>query len=83
MNQIEVIQADITALSVDAIVNAANNFLLVVLAILATLAALISGVSSMAHGGEFNLKHETQFMSARVGLQALTILLLIVALIWS
>lgn len=45
--------------------------------------ALISGISSMAHGGEFNRKHETQFMSARVGLQALTVLLLIIALIYS
>lgn len=56
---------------------------LIIFAMLATMVALISGISSMAHGGEFNRKHETQFMSARVGLQALTVLLLIIALIYS
>ncbi len=57
--------------------------ILVLMAMLATLVALFTGIGSMAHGGEFDLKHETQFMSARVGLQALTLLLLVLALVLS
>jgi len=34
----------------------------------------------MAFGGEFDEKHGTQFMIARVGMQALTLLLLIFAI---
>lgn len=57
--------------------------MLVLIAMLATLVALFIGIGSMAHGGDFDLKHETQIMSARVGLQALTVLLLVLALVMS
>ena len=57
--------------------------ILVLMAMLATIAALFVGLGSMAHGGEFDLKHETQLMSARVGLQALTLLLLAIAFVMS
>ena len=35
---------------------------------------------SMAHGGEFDEKHSDQLMFARVGMQAITLLLLFGAL---
>jgi len=34
----------------------------------------------MAHGGEFDQKHSTQLMDARVGMQAVTFLLLLLAI---
>jgi len=34
----------------------------------------------MAHGGEFGRRHSHQLMFARVGLQAITLLLLLIAL---
>lgn len=54
---------------------------LIVVALLATVAALISGIASMAHGGEYDARHSVQMMFARVGLQGLTFVLLIVALL--
>ncbi len=53
---------------------------LIMLALLATAAALAVGVVSMVRGGEFDRAHATQFMSARVGLQAITVILLLIAL---
>jgi hypothetical protein len=52
----------------------------IVLATLATAAALAMGIVSMARGGEYDEQHAGQFMSARVGLQAATLLLLFAAL---
>lgn len=52
---------------------------LISLALAATIISLAWGVGSMAAGGQFDDKHYTQFMSARVGFQALAIVLLIVA----
>lgn len=52
---------------------------LIVLALLSTLVSLGWGIVSMAHGGAYNKKHSAQLMSARVGLQALTIILLLIA----
>ncbi len=49
----------------------------VVLAFLATIAALLTGLLSMGRGGQFDEEHDTQLMGARVGLQALTVLLII------
>lgn len=54
---------------------------LIVLAACATAAALVSGVASMAHGGEFDRRHSHQFMFTRVGLQAVVLLLLFAALV--
>ncbi len=52
---------------------------LVVIGLLATIASLGLGIGSMVTGGEFDRKHADQFMGARVGLQALTIVVLLVA----
>ncbi len=45
-----------------------------------TATILIIGVGSMAQGGAFDEKHIEQLMFARVGMQAITLLLLFVAL---
>lgn len=42
-----------------------------------TVGSLVSGVISMAHGGRFDRQHSTQFMSARVGFQFATVLLVL------
>jgi hypothetical protein len=57
------------------------NFLTIVIvgALLMTIAMIGTGLWSMAHGGEFDRKHSTQFMMARVGMQGVTLLLLILA----
>ena len=48
-------------------------------ALLMTVAMIGTGIWSMAHGGEFDRQHSTQFMMARVGMQGATLLLLILA----
>jgi hypothetical protein len=53
---------------------------LIIIALLATTGVLLSGVVSMAHGGEFDRRHSHQLMFARVGLQAITLLFLFIAL---
>ena len=52
----------------------------IVLALIATIAVLLTGIVSMARGGEFDRRHSVQLMSARVGLQGLAVLLVLVAL---
>lgn len=52
---------------------------LIGLALVATIVSLVWGVGSMAAGGQFDDKHYTQFMTARIGFQALAIVLLIIA----
>jgi len=52
---------------------------LIGLALVATIISLAWGVGSMAAGGNFDDKHYTQFMTARIGFQALAIVLLIIA----
>ena len=54
---------------------------IIVLSLVATAAALLTGVASLAHGGRFDQKHSHQFMFARVGLQGLTLVLLLIALV--
>ena len=44
-----------------------------------TLAVVFTGAISMAKAGEFNKKYGNKLMQARVGLQALTLLLLILS----
>ena len=51
---------------------------LIVLALVSVLVSLVWGVGSMAAGGQFDDKHYTQFMTARVGFQAVAIILLII-----
>lgn len=51
----------------------------IVAALLVTIGLMGTGIWSMAHGGDFDQKHSTQLMMARVGMQGLTILLLLLA----
>lgn len=51
----------------------------IVAALLMTIALMGTGIWSMAHGGDFDQKHSTQLMMARVGMQGITILLLLLA----
>jgi hypothetical protein len=51
----------------------------IVAALLMTIGLIGTGLWSMAHGGEFDRNHSTQLMMARVGMQAVTLLLLVVA----
>jgi hypothetical protein len=48
-------------------------------ALIMTVGVIGTGVWSMAHGGEFDRKHSTQIMFARVGMQGITFLLLLFA----
>jgi len=50
---------------------------LVVVALILTLLVLLSGVLSMLKGSEFNKKYSNVLMRARVGSQAVTILLIV------
>jgi len=53
---------------------------LIMVALLVTVGLIGTGVWSMAHGGEFDQKHSTQLMFARVGMQTVTFLLLLLAM---
>ena len=53
--------------------------LLIVGALVLTIGVIGTGLWSMAHGGEFDRKHSTQLMIARVGMQGVTLLLLLAA----
>ncbi|MDH3387805.1 MAG: twin transmembrane helix small protein [Gammaproteobacteria bacterium] len=52
---------------------------LIIAALLITVAVMGTGIWSMSHGGDFDEKHGTQLMAARVGMQAVTLLLLLFA----
>ncbi|MDH5516776.1 MAG: twin transmembrane helix small protein [Gammaproteobacteria bacterium] len=54
---------------------------IIVLALLATVISLGMGLSSMAHGGDYDNEHSEQFMLARIGMQGLTLFLLLLAAI--
>ena len=54
---------------------------LVIVGLLATAVALVSGIASMAHGGDFDRRHGHQFMFARVGIQGITLVLVLIALL--
>jgi Hypoxia induced protein conserved region len=54
--------------------------LIIILALIATIAALITGVWSMGRGGEFDQKHSNQLMRARVIFQGIALLLMVAAL---
>lgn len=54
---------------------------LVTFGMMATLLVLIAGIGSMAEGGEFDDRHSHQFMFARVGFQAFTVALVLIALL--
>jgi len=55
----------------------------IILAAVATAAALAGGIASMAHGGEYDRRHGGQFMAARVGLQGVALALVLIALLVS
>ncbi|MBI1732315.1 MAG: HIG1 domain-containing protein [Gammaproteobacteria bacterium] len=54
--------------------------LLISIGVVTTALALVLGVASMAHGGEYDDKHSVQLMFARVASQGVTIVLLLLAL---
>ncbi len=54
---------------------------LVIAGLFATAVALLSGIASMARGGDFDHRHSHQFMYARVGLQGITLVLVLIALV--
>ncbi|MCH8265604.1 MAG: twin transmembrane helix small protein [Proteobacteria bacterium] len=53
----------------------------IILALAAVSITLATGIISMAHGGEFDQKHSTELMFARAGLQAITVVILILAFV--
>jgi hypothetical protein len=55
--------------------------ILISIALLATVGALLIGILIMSGGGNTDAYASTALMWARVGLQALTILLLVIALL--
>lgn len=57
--------------------------MVIVVALLMTVAVIGTGIWSMAHGGEFDEKHSSQLMIARVGMQGITVLLLLFAVFLS
>jgi hypothetical protein len=56
---------------------------LLIIAMAATLGVLIIGLAGFFHGGEFNRKYGNKLMQARVALQAVAVLLLLIVLITS
>jgi hypothetical protein len=54
--------------------------LLIILALIATIVSLVTGVVSMGRGGEFDQKHSNQLMWSRVGFQGIALILLVAAL---
>jgi hypothetical protein len=54
--------------------------LVIILALLATVIALLFGLTALGQGGSFDKHFGTGFMWARVGLQGLAVALLIFAL---
>jgi len=54
--------------------------MVIIAALLMTIALMGTGIWSMAHGGESDQKHSTQLMFARVGMQGITFLLLLLAM---
>jgi hypothetical protein len=54
---------------------------LLLIAMLATLGALIVGLAGFFRGGEFNRKYGNKLMQARVALQAVAVVLLLMLLL--
>lgn len=52
-------------------------------ALLATVGVFIAGIASMTRGEEFDLHHSHQLMLARVGFQAVALLIMLGALIFA
>lgn len=56
--------------------------IVIILALLATVLALLLGLMSLGQGGSFDRDFGTRFMWARVGLQGLAVGLLVLALLF-
>ncbi len=56
---------------------------LIGIALLSVLAVLVTGVVSMAKGGEFNRRHGNRLMRWRVALQGTAVVLIIAAAIFA
>jgi hypothetical protein len=54
---------------------------LLLIAMLATLGTLAVGLAGFFHGGEFNRKYGNKLMQARVALQAVAVVLLLMLLL--
>ena len=54
--------------------------LLIIMALIATIISLGWGIRSMAQGGSYDAEHSAQLMNARVGFQAVAVVLLLIAL---
>jgi len=54
---------------------------LLMIAMLATLGVLVVGLAGFFHGGEFNRKYGNKLMQARVALQAVAVVLLLIILV--
>ncbi len=52
----------------------------ILIALLLTIGTLVTGVGAMARGCKFDERHSTQLMYARVAMQAVIFLLLLLAL---
>lgn len=52
----------------------------ILVGLVATAIALIAGIASMSRGGEYDLARSNQLMFARVGLQAVTFVCLVIVL---
>jgi hypothetical protein len=55
--------------------------ILLLIAMLATLGALVVGLAGFFQGGEFNRKYGNKLMQARVAFQALAVLVLLMLLL--
>ena len=54
---------------------------LLLLAMLATVGALVLGIGSFFKGGEFNRKYGNKLMQARVAFQAIAVVILLILLV--
>ena len=57
--------------------------LFIILALIATIVSLGWGLASMAQGGNYDAEHSAKLMNARVGFQAVAVVLLLIALFLS
>ena len=55
----------------------------VMIALIATVVALVVGIVSMARGGEFDQQHSVQLMFTRVWFQAAAVILIIIAALYA
>jgi hypothetical protein len=55
--------------------------LFAIIAFVAAAAFLLLGINSMLRGGDYDAAHATRYMAARVGMQALAFVLLLLAML--